>query len=71
MKNLIKYIISLIYDNALLPDDCCLLPNQIMIPQLHQGNSITAIATPVLFYQNFPLQVKKFFSTFSFTIKNF
>lgn len=47
------------YDNDFLPDDCCLLPNQIMIPQLHQGNSITAIATPVLFYQNFPLQVNR------------
>lgn len=47
------------YENDFLPDDCCLLPNQIMIPQLHQGNSITAIATPVLFYQNYPLQVRK------------
>ncbi|XP_012243503.1 mediator of RNA polymerase II transcription subunit 16 isoform X1 [Bombus vosnesenskii] len=44
-------------DDGLI-DDCCLLPNQIMIPQLHQGNSITAIATPVLFYQNFPLQLE-------------
>ncbi|XP_034950034.1 mediator of RNA polymerase II transcription subunit 16-like [Chelonus insularis] len=39
-------------------DDCCLLPNQIMIPQLHQSNSIIAIATPVLFYQNLPLQLE-------------
>ena len=60
------------YDNDFLPDDCCLLPNQIMIPQLHQGNSITAIATPVLFYQSFPLQVKRsecfFIDSLSFLI---
>lgn len=41
-----------------LVDDCCLLPNQIMIPQVHQANSITAIATPILFYQSFPLQLE-------------
>lgn len=29
-----------------------------MIPQLHQANSITAIATPVLFYQSLPLQLE-------------
>ncbi|XP_032689223.1 mediator of RNA polymerase II transcription subunit 16 isoform X3 [Odontomachus brunneus] len=44
-------------DDGLI-DDCCLLPNQIMIPQLHQGNSITAIVSPVLFYQNLPLQLE-------------
>ena len=43
-------------DEKLL-DECCLLPNQIMIPQVHQTNSITAVATPNLFYQNFPLQL--------------
>lgn len=37
-------------------DDCCLLPNQIMIPQLHQANSIIALASPVLFYQSLPMQ---------------
>ncbi|KOC61012.1 Mediator of RNA polymerase II transcription subunit 16 [Habropoda laboriosa] len=46
------------YFIADVENDCCLLPNQIMIPQLHQGNSITAIATPVLFYQSFPLQLE-------------
>ncbi|XP_025162588.1 mediator of RNA polymerase II transcription subunit 16 isoform X2 [Harpegnathos saltator] len=44
-------------DDGLI-DDCCLLPNQIMIPQLYQGNSITAIVSPVLFYQNLPLQLE-------------
>ncbi|XP_066588799.1 mediator of RNA polymerase II transcription subunit 16 [Prorops nasuta] len=44
-------------DDGLI-DECCLLPNQIMIPQLHQGNSITAIATPIFFYQSFPLQLE-------------
>ncbi|KAK0175173.1 hypothetical protein PV327_008946 [Microctonus hyperodae] len=44
-------------DDGLI-DECCLLPNQIMIPQLHQANSITAIATPVLFYQSLPLQLE-------------
>ncbi|EFN63495.1 Mediator of RNA polymerase II transcription subunit 16 [Camponotus floridanus] len=38
--------------------ECCLLPNQIMIPQLHQGNSITAIVSPILFSQNLPLQLE-------------
>lgn len=37
-------------------DDCCLLPNQIMIPSLHETNSIIALASPVLFYQNLPMQ---------------
>ncbi|XP_001606537.1 mediator of RNA polymerase II transcription subunit 16 [Nasonia vitripennis] len=41
-----------------LIDDCCLLPNQIMIPQVYQANSITAVATPILFYQSFPLQLE-------------
>ncbi|XP_008557863.1 mediator of RNA polymerase II transcription subunit 16 [Microplitis demolitor] len=44
-------------DDGLI-DDCCLLPNQIMIPQLHQANGITAIASPVLFYQSLPLQLE-------------
>ncbi|XP_012058679.1 PREDICTED: mediator of RNA polymerase II transcription subunit 16 [Atta cephalotes] len=44
-------------DDGLI-DECCLLPNQIMIPQLHQGNSITAIVSPILFYQNLPLQLE-------------
>ncbi|XP_012289223.1 mediator of RNA polymerase II transcription subunit 16 isoform X2 [Orussus abietinus] len=44
-------------DDSLI-DECCLLPNQIMIPQLHQANSITSIASPVLFYQSLPLQLE-------------
>ncbi|XP_011263369.1 mediator of RNA polymerase II transcription subunit 16 [Camponotus floridanus] len=44
-------------DDGLI-DECCLLPNQIMIPQLHQGNSITAIVSPILFSQNLPLQLE-------------
>ncbi|KAJ8679407.1 hypothetical protein QAD02_015194 [Eretmocerus hayati] len=40
-----------------LIDDCCHLPDQIMIPPIHQVNSVTAVATPILFFQNFsPLQ---------------
>ncbi|XP_015110884.1 mediator of RNA polymerase II transcription subunit 16 [Diachasma alloeum] len=42
-------------DDGLI-DDCCLLPNQIIIPQLHQANGFTAIATPILHWQNLPLQ---------------
>ncbi|XP_058810076.1 mediator of RNA polymerase II transcription subunit 16 isoform X2 [Phymastichus coffea] len=45
------------FDDHLI-DDCCLLPNQIMIPQVQEANSITAIATPILFYQNVPLQLE-------------
>ncbi|XP_020707850.2 mediator of RNA polymerase II transcription subunit 16 isoform X1 [Athalia rosae] len=41
-----------------LVDECCLLPNQIMIPQLHQTNNITAIATPMLFSQSLPIQLE-------------
>lgn len=41
-----------------LIDDCCLLPNQIMVSEVNQKNSITAIATPSLFYQSFPLQLQ-------------
>jgi hypothetical protein len=51
---------SILYYIMYFSDDCCLIPNQIMIPQVHQANSITAIATPILFYQSFPLQVKLF-----------
>ncbi|XP_043485661.1 mediator of RNA polymerase II transcription subunit 16 [Polistes fuscatus] len=44
-------------DDGLI-DDCCLLPNQIMIPQLHQGSSITALTSPAVFYQSLPLQLE-------------
>ncbi|XP_043279693.1 mediator of RNA polymerase II transcription subunit 16 [Venturia canescens] len=44
-------------DDSLI-DDCCLLPNEIMIPQFHQGNSITGLSTPVIFYQSLPLQLE-------------
>ncbi|CAD1478310.1 unnamed protein product, partial [Heterotrigona itama] len=54
----VTYFIADIKSPRKEKNDCCLLPNQIMIPQLHQGNSITAIATPVLFYQSFPLQLE-------------
>ncbi|KOX71552.1 Mediator of RNA polymerase II transcription subunit 16 [Melipona quadrifasciata] len=54
----VTYFIADIKNPRKEKNDCCLLPNQIMIPQLHQGNSITAIATPVLFYQSFPLQLE-------------
>ena len=41
-----------------LIDACCSLPNQIMIPQVDQTNTITAVAIPTLFYQSFPLQLE-------------
>lgn len=41
-----------------LIDDCCLLPNQIMVSEVHQKNSITAVATPGIFFQSFPLQLQ-------------
>ncbi|XP_033214135.1 mediator of RNA polymerase II transcription subunit 16-like [Belonocnema kinseyi] len=44
-------------DDSLI-DECCLLPNQILIPQLHQPNNITEIASPALSYQNLPLQLE-------------
>ncbi|XP_014215984.1 mediator of RNA polymerase II transcription subunit 16 [Copidosoma floridanum] len=37
-----------------LIDDCILLPNQIMIPQIHRAKRITAVATPNLFYHSLP-----------------
>ncbi|XP_051160498.1 mediator of RNA polymerase II transcription subunit 16 [Leptopilina boulardi] len=44
-------------DDGLI-DECCLLPNQILVPQLHQPNNIIEIASPSLSYQNFPLQLE-------------
>ncbi|XP_012219680.1 mediator of RNA polymerase II transcription subunit 16 isoform X1 [Linepithema humile] len=44
-------------DDSLI-DGCCLLPNQVMIPQLYQSNSIIAVVSPILFYQNLPLQLE-------------
>lgn len=45
-----------LYDQLI--DDCCLLPNQIMVSEVHQTNSITSIATPNLYYQSFPIQLQ-------------
>ncbi|XP_014225310.1 mediator of RNA polymerase II transcription subunit 16 [Trichogramma pretiosum] len=41
-----------------LIDDCCLLPNQIMIPMVCPVYSMTAVATPHFFFQNLPLQLE-------------
>jgi hypothetical protein len=42
---------------CLLTDDCCLLPSQVMIPQLNPPTKIVAVACPALFYQALPIQV--------------
>ena len=41
----------------LFADECCLLPNQVMIPQLNPPTKIVAVASPALFYQSLPIQV--------------
>lgn len=41
-----------------VPYDCCLLPSQVMIPQLNPPTKIVAVASPVLFYQSsWPIQL--------------
>lgn len=47
------------YDEAchMFTDECCLLPSQVMIPQLNPSTKIVAVASPVLFYQSLPIQV--------------
>ena len=42
---------------CLLTDECCLLPSQVMIPQLNPPTKIVAVASPALFYQALPIQV--------------
>ena len=42
---------------CLLTDECCLLPSQVMIPQLNPPSKIVAVASPALFYQALPIQV--------------
>ncbi|KAJ9590030.1 hypothetical protein L9F63_016846, partial [Diploptera punctata] len=44
-------------DETLL-DECCLLPNQVMIPQLNPPTKIVAVASPALFYQSLPIQLE-------------
>uniref|UniRef100_A0A6M2DDA2 Mediator of RNA polymerase II transcription subunit 16 n=1 Tax=Xenopsylla cheopis TaxID=163159 RepID=A0A6M2DDA2_XENCH len=44
-------------DDSLL-DDCCLLPSQVLIPQMQQTYSQTCIASPALVYQNLPIQLE-------------
>ncbi|KAK7791584.1 hypothetical protein R5R35_007389 [Gryllus longicercus] len=44
-------------DEALL-DDCCLLPNQVMVPTLQPPVRMVAVASPVLFYQSLPIQLE-------------
>ena len=41
----------------LFTDECCLLPNQVLIPQLNPPTKTVAVASPVLFYQALPIQV--------------
>jgi mediator of RNA polymerase II transcription subunit 16 len=41
-----------------LLDECCLLPSQVMIPQLNPSTKIVAVASPALFYQSLPLQLE-------------
>ncbi|PSN53622.1 Mediator of RNA polymerase II transcription subunit 16 [Blattella germanica] len=38
-------------------NECCLLPNQVMIPQLNPPTKIVAVASPALFYQSLPIQL--------------
>lgn len=38
-------------------DECCLLPSQVMIPQVNPTTPIVCIASPLLPYQTFPIQV--------------
>ncbi|XP_069692533.1 mediator of RNA polymerase II transcription subunit 16 [Periplaneta americana] len=44
-------------DESLL-DECCLLPSQVMIPQLNPPTKIVAVASPALFYQSLPIQLE-------------
>lgn len=44
-------------DDALI-DDCCLLPSQVLIPQMQQAYPQICIASPALVYQNFPIQLE-------------
>ncbi|XP_067002981.2 mediator of RNA polymerase II transcription subunit 16 isoform X2 [Anabrus simplex] len=41
-----------------LLDECCLLPSQVMIPQLNPPAKFTAVASPALFFQNLPIQLE-------------
>lgn len=41
----------------LLLDECCLLPNQVLIPQLQIVSSRTMIASPVLLHVSLPVMV--------------
>uniref|UniRef100_A0A0A9Z569 Mediator of RNA polymerase II transcription subunit 16 n=1 Tax=Lygus hesperus TaxID=30085 RepID=A0A0A9Z569_LYGHE len=44
-------------DDTLI-DECCLLPSQVMIPQMNPTTSIVCIASPSLSYQSFPIQLE-------------
>lgn len=46
-------------DDTLL-DECCLLPNQVLIPQLDLCLKAIGIASPALFGNNLPLQLEYF-----------
>ncbi|XP_014283268.1 mediator of RNA polymerase II transcription subunit 16 [Halyomorpha halys] len=41
-----------------LLDECCLLPSQVMIPQVNPTTPIVCIASPLLPYQTFPIQLE-------------
>jgi len=61
-KRRVVFCVSL--KRRFLSDDCCLLPNQIMIPSLRSNFPVTHIASPALFQQTLPLQVNKVFLKF-------
>ncbi|XP_073982952.1 mediator complex subunit 16 isoform X2 [Rhodnius prolixus] len=44
-------------DDTLI-DDCCLLPSQVMIPQMNPSTPIVCIASPSFAYQSFPMQLE-------------
>lgn len=44
-------------DETLL-DECCLLPSQVMIPQMNPSSPLVFIASPLLPYQSLPIQLE-------------
>lgn len=44
-------------DDALI-DECCMLPSQVMIPQMNPPIVYIGVASPLLFYQALPLQME-------------
>ncbi|KDR19237.1 Mediator of RNA polymerase II transcription subunit 16 [Zootermopsis nevadensis] len=55
---LISRLIQTLEADENLLDECCLLPSQVMIPQLNPPTKIVAVASPALFYQSLPIQLE-------------